>query len=72
MLPKLGVHDPAWLPEPASGVRSVNFDYELLAWFEEEEQEEEEQAAPPPTQRTEAVAAPAPPPSSGRIPFLIF
>jgi hypothetical protein len=65
MLPNLGVHDSAWLPEPASGVRSVNFDRELSAWFEEV-------LAPPPTQRTEAVAGRAQTHPSVRIPFLIF
>jgi len=65
MLPNLGVHDPAWRPEPASGVRSVNFGRELSAWFEEV-------LATWPTPRTEPVAPPAQARPSVRMPFLIF
>jgi hypothetical protein len=62
MLPKLDAPDSARSPKPASGVRSVNFAYELSVWFAV-------LAAPP--QRTEAVPAGSQLPA-GRIPFLIF
>ena len=65
MLPKLDVHDEAWPPEPASGVRSVNFDRELSAWFEEV-------LAPTHPPPTDAVATRAQPRPRARIPFLIF
>lgn len=65
MLPKLDAYDQAWPPEPASGVRPVNFERELSAWFEEV-------LAPAPTPPTEATPIRAQPLPCVRIPFLIF